>query len=145
MQSDVNSVKVVNANASEVKTNIVNGVLVINTGTLRNADIYVTMDEVNLLQVNGNGMIRAISTINSDMLQLKVKGNGMIYADVRALSLAMTINGNGKIYVGGVAGESLTRIVGDGSVVNTDLDTVHIKPATYQSSTTLSGKESVNN
>jgi hypothetical protein len=88
------------ANTGEVTTSVTNGALIINAGMLRNVNVYVTMTDINLIQVNGSGAIRATTTLNSDMLLMKVSGTGVISADVRALSVGMIINGGGKIYAG---------------------------------------------
>jgi len=125
-QGDANSVTVQGKreNVDEVTTSVSNGMLVINSGDLRNVTIYVSMTDINLLQVNGNGVINAQTTINSDMLLMKVLGDGIINADVRTLSLGTIINGNGKIYVHGITGDSFVKIKGDGKVVTANLDSL---------------------
>jgi len=58
--------------------------------------IYVTLDDISLIEVEGSGRILSNQLINSDMLLLKVNGSGTINVDVRTLSLGMLIKGNGK-------------------------------------------------
>jgi hypothetical protein len=125
-QGDGNSVTVQGnrENVDEVSTSVSNGMLVINSGALRNVTIYVSMTDINLLQVNGNGVINAQTTINSDMLLMKVIGDGVINADVRTLSLGTIINGNGKIYVHGITGDCLVKIKGEGKVITANLDSL---------------------
>jgi hypothetical protein len=128
-QGDANSVRLEGAadNVREVATNVSNGALVIETGSLRNVTVYVTMNDISLLQVNGNGMINAKSIIFSDMLLMKVNGNGTINADVRALSVGMVINGGGKIIARGSSGDSYIKVKGTGQVYSTSLESVSVK------------------
>jgi hypothetical protein len=111
-------------NVREVETKVVNGALVIGSGSLRNVNVYVTVTDVSLLQVNGNGVINAKTLIYSDVLLLKVNGNGIINADVRALSVGMVINGGGKIIARGSTGDRYIRVKGDGQVYAANLDAV---------------------
>jgi hypothetical protein len=114
----------VQGNTEEIETSVSNGALIINAGSLRNVNVYVTMSDINLLQVNGAGVIRATSTLNSDMLLLKVSGTGIISADIRALSVGMIINGGGKIYAGGMTGDSFVKVKGTGQVISMNLDSL---------------------
>jgi len=125
-QGDYNAIRVegMNQNTEDVNTSVSNGALVINAGALRNVNIYVTMTDINLLQVNGAGIIRATSTLNSDMLLMKISGTGIISADVRALSVGMIINGGGKIYAGGITGDSFVKVKGSGQVISMNLDSL---------------------
>jgi hypothetical protein len=125
-QGEVYAIRVEGNNAStdEVTTSVSNGALVINAGMLRNVNVYVTMTDINLIQVNGAGAIRATSTLNSDMLLMKISGTGIISADIRALSVGMIINGGGKIYAGGIAGDSFVKVKGSGQVVSMNLDSL---------------------
>jgi len=125
-QGESNAIRVEGntANTEEVTTSISNGALVINAGVLRNVNVYVTMTDINLLQVNGAGAIRATSTLNSDMLLMKISGTGIISADVRALSVGMVINGGGKIYAGGITGDSFVKVKGNGQVISMNLDSL---------------------
>jgi len=109
-QGESNSVSVEGeeTNVSEVETKVVSGALVIGTGSLRNVTVHVTMNDISLLQVNGNGVITGKTLLYSDVLLLKVNGNGTINTDVRALSVGMVINGGGKIIATGTP-EELTR------------------------------------
>jgi hypothetical protein len=125
-QGDTHAIRVegLEASTAEVKTSVSNGALIIQAGTLRNVNVYVTMADINLLQVNGAGAIRTTSTLNSDMLLLKISGTGLISADVRALSVGMVINGGGKIYAGGITGDSFVKVKGNGQVIHMNLDSL---------------------
>ena len=125
-QGDNSAIRVegLEANTQEVTTSVSNGALVINSGSLRNVNVYVTMSDISLLQVNGSGVIKATTAINSDMLLLKITGTGIISADVRALSVGMIINGGGKIYAGGITGDSFVKVKGSGQVISMNLDSL---------------------
>ena len=125
-QGSSNSIRVegLDENREELKTSVSDGALVINAGTLRNVTIYVTMTDINLIQVNGAGVIRATSTVNSDMLLMKINGTGIISADVRALSVGMIVIGGGKIYAGGITGDSFVKVKGNGQVISRNLDSL---------------------
>ena len=125
-QGDANAIRLEGNTASteEITTSISNGALVINSGMLRNVNVYITMTDINLIQVNGGGAIRATSTLNSDMLLMKVSGTGLISADIRALSVGMIINGGGKIYAGGITGDSFVKVKGSGQVISMNLDSL---------------------
>ena len=125
-QGDFNSVRLegMNINTGEITTYVNNGALVINAGDLRNVNVYVTMSDISLIQINGAGVIRSLTPLSSDMLLLKISGSGIISADVRTLSVGMIINGIGKIYARGVTGDSFVKIKGNGQVINMNLDTL---------------------
>ena len=61
-QGDENAIRLEgnSANTEEVTTSVSNGALVINTDLLRNVNVYVTMTDISLIQVNGAGAIRAV-------------------------------------------------------------------------------------
>jgi hypothetical protein len=105
---------------SYVNTKVINGSLVI---SVRNnyklhgpVTVYVSTSEVNLVEVIGNGSISSTNMINADMLTLKLKGNGTINIDVRALSVGMNLSGSGTINISGSAANSLIKIYGQGHI-----------------------------
>jgi hypothetical protein len=119
IEGDENSV-------SSVETTLDNGALLIQGTNDLPVTIYVTMDEISLIEVNGTGKIFSNDVIYSDILLLKVVGSGSIQVDVRSLSLGMIVKGNGKIYAKGSTGDSYTRVLGSGQVVAMNLDSVKI-------------------
>ncbi len=120
------------SSVSSVETTLDNGALVINGTNDLPVTIYVTMDDISLIEVNGIGKIFSNQILYSDILLLKVVGSGSIQVDVRTLSLGMIVKGNGKIYAKGSTGDSYTRVLGSGQVVAMNLDSVKI---TTESST----------
>ncbi len=111
---------------SSVETTLDNGALVINGTNDLPVTIYITMDDISLIEVNGIGKIFSNQILYSDILLLKVVGSGSIQVDVRSLSLGMIVKGNGKIYAKGSTGDSYTRVLGTGQVVAMNLDSVKI-------------------
>ncbi|MFN8145419.1 MAG: DUF2807 domain-containing protein [Bacteroidia bacterium] len=107
---------------NSIHTEVLNGALVISGNNVRPATVYVTMDEINLIEINGAGKIFSSEPVNSDMLLLKVNGSGSIKMDVRALALGMIVKGSGKIIASGSVGESYVRIFGKGNVYAQGLD-----------------------
>jgi len=111
---------------SSVETMLDNGALIIDGTNDLPVTIYITVDDISLIEVNGTGRIFSNQVIYSDILLLKVVGSGSIQVDVRSLSLGMIVKGNGKIYAKGSTGDSYTRVLGSGQVVAMNLDSVKI-------------------
>ena len=107
----------------KVDIKVSNGQLVIGGQNTIPVTIYVTVEEINRLEVNGAARVLASKMIQSDVLFLKVNGNGSIKLDVRALSLGMVVKGKGKIVVSGTTGDSYSRILGEGRILTSNLDT----------------------
>ena len=104
-----------------INTKVINGNLVV---SVRNnhklhgpVTVYVSVNELNLVEVIGNGKVRASEMFSTDMLTLKLKGNGSITMDVRALSVGVNLNGCGSINLSGSAANSIIKTVGQGHVV----------------------------
>ena len=106
----------------KIEARINNGSLVINGTNNIPVTVYVTVDEINRVEVNSTAKVYSSEVINSDVLLLKVNGNGSIKLDVRALSLGMFVKGKGKILISGSAGDSYARIIGDGRIYSSNLD-----------------------
>ncbi|MBK6837727.1 MAG: DUF2807 domain-containing protein [Bacteroidetes bacterium] len=107
-----------------IRTEVLNGALVISGTNNRPVTVYVTMEEINLIEINGAGKVFSSQPVNSDMLLLKVNGTGSIKLDVRALALGMIVKGTGKIIASGSVGESFVRVFGKGNVYAQGLDTI---------------------
>lgn len=110
---------------NKLTTIIENGSLVISGSNHKPLTIYVTIGEINLIEINGNARVYSSQLINSDMLLLKVNGSGSIRLDVRSLSLGMVVKGSGKIFASGSTGSCFTRIYGSGNVYASNLDTFY--------------------
>ena len=105
-----------------IKTSIENGALVINGGNNYPVSIYISAEELNLIEINGSAKLFVSGSINSDILLLKVTGSGSMKLDVRALTVGMIVKGNGKIIVSGSSGDSYSKILGSGNIFSENLD-----------------------
>ena len=106
----------------KVKTQVENGALVISGENVKPLNIYISVEEINLIEINGSARVFASGSINSDILLLKVNGNGSMKVDIRTLTVGMIVKGNGKIIVSGSSGESYSRIYGNGNIYSENLD-----------------------
>jgi formylmethanofuran dehydrogenase subunit C len=106
----------------EVKTDIENGALVISGKNNHPVTIYISAEELSLIEINGAAKLYVNGSINSDILLLKVNGEGSMKLDIRALTIGMIVKGSGKIIVSGTSGESYARIYGKGNIYKENLD-----------------------
>ncbi len=106
----------------DIKTDVENGALIITGGNDYPVNIYISAEELNLIEINGSSRVFTSGSINSDILLLKVNGSGSMKVDVRALTLGMIVNGSGKIIVSGSSGDSYVRIFGTGNIYADKLD-----------------------
>jgi hypothetical protein len=101
--------------------------LIIDGSNSKPVNIFVSVEDISLIEINGSAKIYATGSINSDILLLKVNGNGSMKLDIRTLTVGMIIKGNGKIFVSGSSGESFVRIHGNGNVYSDKLDSFNLK------------------
>ena len=123
-QGETNSVRIEGEKAmvKDITTNIENGSLVIAGHNNHAVTVYVTVEDISLVEVNGDAKIYANGLINSDILLLKVNGSGSIRMDVRTITVGMIVKGTGKIIVSGSTGDSFSRVIGQGSIYADNLD-----------------------
>lgn len=116
-QGEKNSVRIEGEKSStrKVKTDIQNGALVINGGNDQ-VNIYITVKDISLIELNGAGKVFGMGTINSDILLLKVNGSGSMKIDVQSLKVAMIVKGEGKLFVSGSTGECFIKEYGRGKI-----------------------------
>jgi hypothetical protein len=105
-----------------IHSDIENGALVINGENNPSVNIYISVEDISLVEINGSAKLYATGNINSDILLLKVNGNGSMKIDVRTLAIGMVVKGSGKIIVSGTTGDSHIRIYGNGNVYTNGLD-----------------------
>ncbi len=105
-----------------VTTEVVNGALVISGPASKSIDIYITVEDLNLIEVNGTARIFGNGTFNTDIVLLKVNGSGSIKMDIRSLRVGMIVKGSGKIIASGSTGSSFVKVFGTGNVYSSDLD-----------------------
>ena len=140
-QGETNSIRIEGEKTmvKDITTEVEYGSLIISGHNNHAFTIYVTVQDINLVEVNGNAKIYANGLINSDILLLKVNGSGSIRMDVRTLTVGMIVKGSGKIIVSGSTGESYSKLIGDGSIYTDNLDARKI-----DRSASLSQAEKVN-
>ena len=108
-------------NMDEIETQVRDGVLRIKTDNwssrIKGVKIWITMPEVEALNVSGSGDILAETSINTDELELKVSGSGSInISELNADEIGAAISGSGDLKLAGSADEMELRISGSGSV-----------------------------
>jgi len=91
--------------------------------------IYVSVKNVNELQVNGGGKIISENSIASDNLTLGVGGSGTIDLDVKGKTIKTELSGSGNIILKGYASYNDIIMSGSGSLnaFNLELETCKIK------------------
>ena len=111
----------------EIETQVKDGVLRIKTdkwnSRIKGVKIWITMPEVEALNVSGSGDIIAESPVNTDEIDLKVSGSGTIdVAELKADEIGAAISGSGDLKLAGSADEMDLRISGSGSVYASGLE-----------------------
>lgn len=91
--------------------------------------VYVSMQNVSSLQVNGRGKIISENSIASDDLEVGLTGSGSIDIDVKGKKLTTDISGAGTIALKGYATTNKISLSGTGSLTayNCELDDATIK------------------
>lgn len=123
-QSEYTSVQIAGEKSviENVMTEVINGALVISGPASKSVDIYITVENLNLIEVNGTARILGKGTFNTDVVLLKVNGSGSIKMDIRSLTVGMIVKGSGKIIASGSTGSSFVKVFGTGNVFTSDLD-----------------------
>lgn len=108
-------------NLDEIETQVRDGVLRIKTDNwtsrIKGVKIWITMPEVEALNVSGSGDIIAETPIHADEIELKVSGSGSINIDeLKGDEIGAAISGSGDLKLAGSADEMELRISGSGSV-----------------------------
>lgn len=91
--------------------------------------VYVSVKNVNELQVNGGGKIISENSIASDNLTLGVSGSGTIDLDVKGKTIKTEVSGSGHVILKGYASYNDVVVSGSGTVnaFSLELETVKIK------------------
>jgi hypothetical protein len=108
-------------NLDEIKTEVKDGVLRIGTDQwntrIKGVKIWITVPEVEALNISGSGNILAETFIETDELELKVSGSGNIkIPELKAGEMGAAISGSGDMILAGSADEMEIRISGSGDV-----------------------------
>ena len=91
--------------------------------------VYVSVKNVNELQVNGGGKIISENSISSDNLSLGVSGSGTIDLDVKGKTIKTEMSGSGNIILKGYASYNDILMSGTGNLnaYNLELETAKVK------------------
>jgi hypothetical protein len=91
--------------------------------------VYVSVKNVNELQVNGGGKIISENSISSDNLSLGVAGSGTIDLDVKGKTIKTELSGSGTIILKGYASYNDILMSGSGNLnaFNLELETAKVK------------------
>ncbi|HZY82950.1 MAG TPA: head GIN domain-containing protein [Cyclobacteriaceae bacterium] len=91
--------------------------------------VYVSLRNVNELQVNGGGKIISENSIASDNLSIGVAGNGSIDLDIKGKTVKTELTGAGNITLKGYASYNDILIAGSGSLnaFNLELESAKIR------------------
>ncbi len=91
--------------------------------------VYVSMKDVNVLQVNGRGRIISENSIASDDLEIGLTGSGSMDIDVKGKKLTTDISGSGTIVLKGYATSNKITLSGTGilNAFNCELENATIK------------------
>jgi hypothetical protein len=108
-------------NLDEIETEVRDGVLRIKTDNwnsrIKGVKIWITMPEVESLNVSGSGDILAETSIDAEELALKVSGSGKIeIPKLKGEEIEAAISGSGDMILAGSANEMEIHISGSGSV-----------------------------
>ena len=111
---------------AKIKTVIRDGHLKIRDETInsrfRNVKIWITVPEVEALNLSGSGKIIAETPVSSEELELKISGSGKVkISELKAGELDVAISGSGDVYLSGTATETDVFISGSGSLLGSGL------------------------
>lgn len=91
--------------------------------------VYVSVKNVNELQVNGGGKIVSENSIASDNLSLAVSGSGTLDLDIKGKTIKTEISGSGRVILKGYASFNDVVMSGSGSLnaFNLELESSKVK------------------
>ncbi|MEP2667544.1 MAG: head GIN domain-containing protein [Cyclobacteriaceae bacterium] len=91
--------------------------------------VYVSIKDINALQVNGRGKIISENSIASDDLEIGLTGSGAMDIDVKGKKITTDISGSGTIVLKGYATSNTISLSGTGilNAFNCELENATIK------------------
>ncbi|NJM25453.1 MAG: DUF2807 domain-containing protein [Bacteroidia bacterium] len=91
--------------------------------------VYVSMKNVNELQVNGGGKIISENSIAADNIFLAVNGNGNMDVDIKGNTVKAEVTGAGNLNLRGYATSIEALVSGSGSITgfNCPMETAKVK------------------
>ena len=114
-QGDASSVSIESGkHASEVTTDISNGMLTINSDDFAEAE--VTVKDLEKIDISGSGKVESDGTIKTKDIALVISGIGKMEMDLEAENVTTDISGKGNIELNGSAKSLNTKISGAGKI-----------------------------
>jgi len=117
----------------KIKTKVEDGRLVIgpenswrnwNWGSEDKVTVYITVANIEALDVSGSGELIAQTKITGNNINLDVSGSGSLTAELEAQDVDSDVSGSGRVSVNGtIAGKADFEISGSGKVLGADLVT----------------------
>lgn len=111
----------------QIETIITDGILEIEYDTcVSNPDsikIYITIQAIHKLRINGSGDISTLYGITTDDLKLEINGSGDIRVEANATNIISEINGSGNIKLSGSSETLKIEINGSGDIYALDAPT----------------------
>jgi hypothetical protein len=94
-----------------------------------NMKLFVSVKNINELQVNGNGKIISENSIASDNLKVGLAGNGNIDVDLKGNTVTAEVTGSGTLTLRGYATTLTSLIAGSGTLngFNCPVETAKVK------------------
>jgi len=91
--------------------------------------VYVSVKDINALQVNGRGKVISENSIASDDLEIGLTGSGAMDIDVKGKKITTDISGSGTIVLKGYATSNTISLSGTGilNAFSCELENVTIK------------------
>lgn len=91
--------------------------------------LYVSLKNINELQINGNGKIVSENSIAADNITLGLAGNGTMDIDLKGNNVKAEVTGNGSIILRGYATTIDALVAGPGTLngFNCPLDNAKVK------------------
>ncbi len=126
-QGNKHAIKIVGTHRQieNIHIRVVDGALLIDGNEGSPVTIYLTAEDLSLIEVNGNSKVLVNGIVNSDILLLKADDNGSIKADIRALKVGLIVRGKGRLIVSGTCGDCFTRISEYGNIITNHLDALN--------------------
>jgi hypothetical protein len=113
-----------------IRTEVKNGILNIYTEGKTETDspmkIYITMNELKKIEINGASRLKSDAQFTSGIISLSTSGAGSIDLDIKANEVEINSTGAGKIEVKGFAAKLTAKLTGASSLDAYNLQTTFV-------------------
>ncbi len=112
-----------------IDTRVMDGRLIIDSDHPYNSNrgirVYVTMENIDQLVIDGSGAMYGENPITTDQLRLEIEGSGRFDLDVSAQDIISRLDGSGQFLLRGTADSHDINVDGSGQLKAGDLVTDH--------------------